>query len=172
MQCIRRFSRIVAGVLLCCTMLVCSSCFSTVAPKTAREEAPPRRPMGPIDKNLVSTWELIHRVNDKGEQELPNEHKRTRLEFTDKGDVIFNTTETQADGPVKSKTGTYSLNKNEITITDEVGNTVNWPYTVADDILVITMPDLNKKFYWRRVPPPPVSARPGTDDGVGAAPTR
>ncbi|MEW6350856.1 MAG: lipocalin family protein [Thermodesulfobacteriota bacterium] len=159
MECIVRFSRIVAGVLLCCTVLVCSSCFSTVAPKTAREERTPRRPVGPIDKNLVSTWELIYQVNEKGERKLPDESWRTRLEFTDKGDVIFNKSDTQGSLPVQTKTGTYSLEKSEMTITDDLGNTVTWPYTVADDVLVITMPEGNKKFYWRRIAPGPGTAK-------------
>jgi hypothetical protein len=49
-----------------------------------------------------------------------------------------------------SRTGKYALDKEEISITDDVGNTVKWPYQVNADTLVIVMPEVKKKFYWRR----------------------
>ena len=51
---------------------------------------------------------------------------------------------------MKSRTGKYALDKNEISITDDMGNTVKWPYQVTADTLVIVMPEVKKKFYWRR----------------------
>ena len=45
---------------------------------------------------------------------------------------------------MKSRTGKYALDKNEISITDDMGNTVKWPYQVTADTLVIVMPEVKK----------------------------
>ena len=148
-----RLSRCRPVLTVCCMALLCSSCFSTVATQTPREEPPAPRPVVPTDKSLVGIWELIYQVDNKGDQDLPRQ--KTKLELTDKGYVIFNRTNPQSQDEVKNKTGTYVLRNNEITITDEEGHRANWPYTLTDDILVITMPDVGKKFYWRRIPKPP-----------------
>jgi hypothetical protein len=50
----------------------------------------------------------------------------------------------------KEKTGKFALDKGEITITDDAGNTVRWPYSIDGDKLVIVMPEMKKKFIWRR----------------------
>jgi hypothetical protein len=150
-----QLSRCMAIMFVFCTALVCSSCFSTVASKNPREEPRPRpRPVAPTDKTLVGTWELIYRVDNRGEQKLPE--MKTKLELTDKGTAIFNRTDPSKQGAVETTTGVYTLQQNEITITDDDGIKTNtWPYTLAEDILVITMPEVDKKFYWRRLPKPP-----------------
>ena len=102
-----------------------------------------------VDKNLLDTWELLYQVNDKGE-ERPREGTRTLIEFTDKGQVIFNRMDKDNSDKMKSQTGKYFLDNNEISITDDVGNTVKWPYQVTADTLVITMPEKQTKFFWRR----------------------
>jgi hypothetical protein len=103
-----------------------------------------------VDKNLVDTWELLYQENDKGEEERPREATRTLIEFTGRGQVIFNRIDKERSDAMKSRTGRYALEKEEISITDDVGNTVKWPYKVNGDTLVITMPEVNKKFHWRR----------------------
>lgn len=102
------------------------------------------------DKALVDTWELQYQVNDKGDQEKPREATKTLIEFTNGGQVVFNRMDKENSDATKSRTGKYSLEKSEISITDDMGNTVKWPYQIAGDQLVIFMPEVNKKFYWRR----------------------
>jgi hypothetical protein len=102
------------------------------------------------DKNLLDTWELLYEVNEKGDQKPPQEGTRTLIEFTDKGQVIFNRMDKDSD-KTKNRTGKYALDTSGITITDDAGNTVKWPYQVTADTLVITMPEnKNNKYYWRR----------------------
>jgi hypothetical protein len=103
-----------------------------------------------LDKSLADTWELLYQVNDKGEKEPPRDATRTLIEFTDKGQVIFNRIDKENSDAMKSRSGKYSLDKTEISITDDVGNTVKWPYQVTGDTLVLFMPEVNKKFFWRR----------------------
>jgi hypothetical protein len=103
-----------------------------------------------VDKKLVDTWELLYQTNDKGDQERPPEDVRTLMEFTDKGQVIFNRIDKEHSDKLVSRTGKFALDKEEINITDDRGNTVKWPYQVNADTLVIVMPEVKKKFYWRR----------------------
>ena len=105
--------------------------------------------MANLDKSLADTWELLYQVNDKGDKEQPKESTRTLIEFTDKGQVIFNRTDKESPD-TKSRSGKYSLDKTEISITDDLGNTVKWPYQITGDTLVLFMPEVNKKFFWRR----------------------
>jgi hypothetical protein len=102
------------------------------------------------DKNLLDTWELLYQVNEKGDEERPRDATRTLIEFTDKGQVIFNRMDKENSDKMKSRTGKYALDKSEINITDDVGNTVKWPYQITGDTLMIVMPEVKKKFYWRR----------------------
>lgn len=124
-------------------------------PKTARME-PGASSSGTaeaaVDKNLVATWELLYQANDKGEEKRPLEGTRTLIEFTDKGQVIFNRIDKENSGAMKSRTGKYVLDKGEITITDDKGNAVKWPYEVTGDTLMIRMPEVPEKpnMYWRR----------------------
>jgi len=103
-----------------------------------------------VDQKLVDTWELLYQVNDKGEQEHPREATRTLIEFNTKGQVIFNRVDQTQSDAMKSRTGKFALDKDLIRITDDVGNTVKWPYQVNGDTLMIAMPEVNKKFFWRR----------------------
>lgn len=98
----------------------------------------------------MDTWELLYQLNEKGEEERPRESTRTLIEFTEQGKVIFNRVEREHADSVKKRSGKFTLNGNEISITDDVGNTVKWPYQVTGDTLVLTMPEIKKKFYWRR----------------------
>jgi hypothetical protein len=98
----------------------------------------------------VDTWELLYLVDDKGEETRPREHTRTLIEFTDKGQVIFNRLARDNADETKSRTGKYTIERDQILITDDVGNSSKWPYQLAGDTLVIAMPESNKKFFWRR----------------------
>lgn len=146
--------RCVIGVIICLGPLLCASCITMTLPKNAQVEPNPKTASGAtevnLDKNLTDTWELLYQVNDKGDQEPPRKETRTLIEFTDKGQVIFNRMDKENSDAMKSHSGKYVLDKNEISITDHVGNTVKWPYQVTGDTLVLFMPEVNKKFYWRR----------------------
>jgi hypothetical protein len=141
------------GAAICLVALLCASCISTTMPKTARVEPSPSSgepSQASSDKNLLDTWELLYQVNEKGDEERPRDATRTLIEFTDKGQVIFNRMDKENSDKMKSRTGKYALDKSEINITDDVGNTVKWPYSITGDTLMIVMPEVKKKFYWRR----------------------
>ena len=112
--------------------------------------APSGSPDRTIDTNLLDTWELLYQVNERGDEERPMEGKRTLMEFTDKGQLIFNRVDKDNPDKMKTRTGKYALDKNVINITDDVGNTVHWPYQISGDTLVIDMPEKKIKLYWRR----------------------
>ena len=76
---------------------------------------------------------------------------RTLIEFTDNGRVVFNRMDKETTDSSKSRSGQFSLVKDEISITDDAGNTVQWPYQITGDTLVLVMPEVKKKFYWQRV---------------------
>jgi hypothetical protein len=131
----------------------CASCVGTGLSKSAKLE--PSVPgsgasVGPDDKGLVDTWELLYQVNEKGDEERPKEATRTLIEFTKNGRVIFNRIDSENPDRVKSQTGKYSLDKSEISITDDQGYTVKWPYQIIGDTLILDMPKEKKKFHWRR----------------------
>jgi hypothetical protein len=107
-------------------------------------------PRGVPDTKLIDTWELLYQVDDKGDETRPRAATRTLIEFTDRGQVIFNRMDKETSDAMKSRSGRFSVEKEEITITDDAGNTVRWPYQVVGDTLVLAMPEVNKKFYWRR----------------------
>lgn len=139
--------------------LLCSSCITMGAPKTAKVEpstpAPGIAQAAPApgasaDKKLVDTWELQYEVNEKGDERKPREATRTLIEFTDGGQVIFNRVDKDESDKMKSRSGKYAIEKDEISITDDAGNNVKWPYQVVGDTLVLVMPEVKKKFYWRR----------------------
>ena len=141
------------GAAICLVALLCASCISTTMPKTARVEPSPSSgepSQASSDKNLLDTWELLYQVNEKGDEERPRDATRTLIEFTDKGQVIFNRMDKENSDKMKSRTGKYALDKSDINITDDVGNTVKWPYQINGDTLMIVMPEVKKKFYWRR----------------------
>jgi hypothetical protein len=133
--------------------LVCASCVSMGLSKTAQLEpsSGPAASEVQTDKSLVDTWELECQVNDKGEEEPPKESTKTRIEFTRGGKVIFNRMDNENSDLVKSRTGKYNVDKTEIHITDDAGNTVKWPYQVTGDTLTLVMPEVKKKFRWRRL---------------------
>jgi len=147
------FSKRIIGAAICLVAFLCASCITTTLPKSARVEPSPSSgepsPAASSDKNLLDTWELLYQVSDKGE-ERPREGTRTLIEFTDKGQVIFNRMDKDNSDKMKSQRGKYALDNNEITITDDAGNTVKWPYQATGDTLVITMPEKKTKFFWRR----------------------
>ena len=143
----------VGGVLVCFLSLLCASCLSMTAPKSPRVEAGSPRSASaalPADTLLVDTWELLSKVGANGAEELPTEGTRTLIEFTDKGQVIFNRIDKDSSGLTRSRKGSYTVDKNEITITDDVGNTAKWTYNIADDKLVIDAPEAKEKFQLRR----------------------
>jgi hypothetical protein len=146
-------SRYRALVLLFAVFVVfsCASCVGTGLSKSAKLEPGVAGPSeGPGDKGLVDTWELLFQVNEKGDEERPNEATRTLIEFTKNGRVIFNRIDNENSDRMKSRTGKYSLDKSEISITDDDGNTVKWPYQIIGDTLILVMPEAKKKFHWRR----------------------
>ena len=126
-------------------------------PKSAKVEPPPAaastEPLTTgvgLDRGLVDTWELLYQVDNRGDQQRPREATRTLIEFTDKGQIIFNRLDKDTSSQLKSRTGTYSLDGEQINIVDDVGNSAKWPYQLTEDTLTIVMPELEKKFYWRR----------------------
>jgi hypothetical protein len=117
---------------------------------SGKQTEPGNLPQSPSDKALMDTWELAYQVNEKGEQERPRDSTRTLIEFTDRGTVVFNRMDKDNSDQPKSRTGRYTTENSEINITDDVGNTVKWPYTVKGETLVIVMPEKKKEFHWRR----------------------
>jgi hypothetical protein len=134
-------------------MLSCVSCVGTGVSKSARVDPGVTGSTAldaAGDKGIADTWELLYQVNEKGDEERPKEATRTLIEFTKTGQVIFNRIDNENSDRVKSRTGKYSIDRAEINITDDAGNTVKWPYQVTGDTLVISMPEVKKKFHWRR----------------------
>jgi hypothetical protein len=144
-------------VYLCLTPFLCASCLSMSLPKISRDEpsAERRESSSGVDKSrdsgVVDKWELLYQLNDKGSEEKPRESTRTVIEFTGTGKVLFNRMDKEDLQNVKSRSGQYVLAKDEISITDDAGNTVKWPYQIMGDTLVLVMPEVKKKFYWRRM---------------------
>ena len=131
-----------------------SSCLTMTVPKSAKVDTTPTVPGSSTsagsDGRVVAAWELMYQVNDKGDEERPRETTRTTLEFTNEGKVLFNRMDRENSSHKKSKTGNFILEKSEIRITDDSGNTVRWPYSIDGDRLVIVMPEVKKKFVWRK----------------------
>ena len=145
------------NVSLCLLLLLCTSCITLTAPNSARVEDEQKTVTSrkgsesSVDSKIVDTWELVYQINEKGDQELPRDSVRTLIEFTDRGQVIMNRINKGASNPhVTSKSGNYVLHDNELSITDDGGRSVIWPYRVTGDMLVISMPKLKKKFFLRR----------------------
>jgi len=158
-----RIVKTLAWGAVCFVPFLYASCLSMSLPKSAKVQSsagaaqePTRlEPRASVDKGLLDTWELLYQVNDKGDEERPRESTRTLIEFTDRGQVIFNSMDKERSDRVKSRSGKYSVQEDRISITDDVGNTVSWPYQLAGDTLILMMPDKNtpdknRKFYWRR----------------------
>jgi len=141
-------------LLVLATVFSCASCVGTSLSKSARID--PDVTTNPAaldtagDKGIADTWELLYQVNENGDEERPTDSTRTLIEFTRNGQVIFNRIDKDNSGRIKSRTGKYSIDKAEINITDDAGNTVQWPYQITGDMLVISMPEVKKKFHWRR----------------------
>jgi hypothetical protein len=141
----------------CAIVLLCASCITMSLPKSARLEpgssATQASPSSGTtrDKGIVDKWELLYQVNDKGGEERPRESTRTLIEFTENGKVVFDRIDKESTDARKSRSGQYAMANDEISITDDAGNTVQWPYQVNGDTLVLVMPEVKKKFYWRRV---------------------
>lgn len=141
----------------CAIALLCASCITTSLPKSARLESGPSGSQASSssgtarEKGIVDKWELLYQVNDKGGEERPRESTRTLIEFTESGKVVFDRIDKESSDARKSRSGQYAMANEEISITDDAGNTVQWPYQVNGDTLVLVMPEVKKKFYWRRV---------------------
>jgi hypothetical protein len=149
-------AKYIVRMLICLTPFLLASCLGMSVPKDAKLEPPLASAGNPgfsgpsvIDRALVDKWELTHRVNDKGEENLPEEGIRTLIEFTDGGEVIFNRNDKES-ASLKSRKGRYSAAKSELVVTDDQGTTSRWPYQVTGDMMVFTMPEKAQKFYWRR----------------------
>lgn len=147
----------IAKFALCLVPVLCASCLSMSLPKSAKVEPPPANASieqltskTALDGGLVDSWELLYQVDNQGEQKRPPDSTRTLIEFTDKGQVIFNRLDKDTSNQIKSRTGKYTLEGDKITIVDDVGNVTKWPYQQTGDTLMIVMPELDKKFYWRR----------------------
>jgi len=137
---------------------LCTSCLSTSLPKGAKVDPGPLNSGSPtrletkgaIDQGLVDTWEVQYLVDAKGDEEVPAEQKRILIEFTDKGQVIINKLSRDSPEGTKSRTGRYTLEGNQILITDDMGYNSKWTYELVGDRLVLVMPQENKKFHCRR----------------------
>lgn len=143
------------GLSICALLcaLGCVSCLTASLPKNARmdtQSGAESTASSSMDKGLTDKWELMYQINDKGEEQKPREATRTVLEFTGNGEVIFNRMDKDSTDMSKSRSGKYTLDRDQIVITDDAGNTVKWPYTVTGDNLMISMPEVSKKFHWRR----------------------
>jgi len=143
------------GISICA--LICSfslaSCLTASLPKNAKMDSQPssqESASASLDRGLMDKWELMYQVNDKGEEQKPREATRTVLEFTGKGEVIFNRMDKENTDMSKNRSGKYTLEREQIIITDDAGNTVKWPYQISGETLMISMPEVNKKFYWKR----------------------
>jgi len=137
---------------------ICVSCLTASLPKSARLEGnvptDSEQVAGGIrssDRAMLGKWELLYQINDKGDRQNPKDLTKTQIEFTDDGKINFIRLDNEHSDSVKSRQGKYSVDKDQINITDDAGNTVKWPFEVASDSLVISMPDQNKKFHWRRL---------------------
>lgn len=140
------------------TLLLCTSCLTMTLPKSARLEgsgssSSSPNELGKLDKEktLLARWELLYQVNDKGVQEKPRESTQTLIEFLENGKVVFDRTDKENTDSRKSRSGKFTLVNDEISITDDAGNTVQWPYQISGDTLVLVMPEVQKKFFWRKV---------------------
>lgn len=144
--------RRVVEVMICLIPLLWASCVTMSLPKTGQGDSGLKGPATyNVDKNLVSTWELLYQINDKGEKGLgPPDKPRVLIEFTDKGRVIFNKIYPDKPNALTKHQGTYTVDKGFITITDHKGQTSQWPYEVNGETLVTAMPERKEKFYWRR----------------------
>ena len=96
---------------------------------------------GTWGQSVVGKWELLYQLNDKGERQNPRDLTKTQIEFTDNGQVVFNRIDNENADNVKSRTGKFTVDKNQISITDDAGNTVKWPFQIASDSLIISMPE-------------------------------
>ncbi len=144
--------RVLSILLAITTIFWCVSCVGTSVSKIARVDPGVTGSAASEtgDKGIVDTWELLYQVNENGDEERPREGTRTLLEFTKGGQVIFNRVDNENSARVKTQTGKYSVDKAEINIADEEGNSVRWPYQITGDNLVLSMPEKKKKFHWRR----------------------
>ena len=148
----------IVRVVLCIVPLTCISCLSVSLPKSAKVEptpsvsasGQPSQTDATLDKGLVDTWELLYQVGNNGDEKRPRDSTRTLIEFTGNGQVIFNRLDKDNSHQLKSRTGKYTLEGEKINIVDDMGNSVKWPYQLTGDTLIIVMPELEKKFYWRR----------------------
>lgn len=143
--------RILICSILCA--LTCVSCLTASLPKNTKldsQASSQNSASSSMDRGLMDKWELMYQVNDKGEEQKPREATRTVLEFTGNGEVIFNRMDKENTDMSKSRSGKFTIDKEQIVITDDAGNTVKWPYQITGDNLLISMPEVSKKFHWRR----------------------
>ncbi|MCA1960945.1 MAG: lipocalin family protein [Desulfomonile sp.] len=130
------------SVVVCA--LLCASCLSLTL-QTAKT----------TDSRLFGTWELTHQVDEKNEEKTPDPGTRTLLEFKEPDRIVFSRIQRRENDSdiVKKREGNFFLQQNEVHITDDGGNSVGWPYQIAGDTLITTMPSEKRKFYWRRTKP-------------------
>ena len=151
-------SKTLGFVFVVCFTSICASCLTASLPKSARMDEETQSG-GAIQsstvenaaKSVTGKWELLYQINDKGERQNPKDQTKTQIEFTENGKVLFNRFDNENSDNVKSRTGKYTVENNQISITDDAGNTVKWPFQIASDSLIISMPEVNKKFHWRRI---------------------
>ena len=152
------FTRIFSFSLLLCVAAFCASCLTASLPKSARLDGDMQTNSGQSssgliasEKSLLGKWELLYQVNDKGDRQNPRDQTKTQIEFTDNGQVVFSRCDNESSDTAKNRSGKYSIEKDQISITDDAGNTVKWPFQIASDALIVSMPEVNKKFHWKRI---------------------
>lgn len=151
---VRVLKRLMGCLTLCLLPLVCASCLSMAVPQRTKVERPEAEASASKDlaerNPLTDVWELLYQVDKSGKEEKPSESTRTLIEFTPRGRVFFNKLDKKTQDSIKSRAGHYKIKNEELTIIDDVGYTATWPYKLTGDTLVIVIPEIERKFYWRR----------------------
>lgn len=107
------------------------------------------------DGRLAGSWELMYQVNDKNEEKPPRPGTRTLIEFREPGRIVWSRSEqreNQSD-TVNRREGNFTVRQNEIHLTDDAGNSDQWPYQITGDTLITAIPRERLKFYWKRTKP-------------------
>jgi hypothetical protein len=136
-------------VLLCAVPFLCVSCLGLGIPKTSGLESPASLPEGEIDERLIGTWEVQYRQTDNGSKEYVR--SRTLIEFTDKGELIFNRVDREKEDQLKTEAGRYTVVGDSIIVLDTQGHRGRWQYKVSEDNLVIMMSDKGEEIHCQKV---------------------
>ncbi len=142
-------SRRAMVVLLCAVPFLCASCLALGIPKTPGLESPASLPEGEIDERLIGTWEVQYRQSENGSKEYV--WSRTLIEFTDKGELIFNRVDREKEDKLKTETGRYTVVGDSIIVLDTEGHRGRWQYEVSEDNLVIMMSDKGEEIHCQKV---------------------